>query len=138
MNSIVLKVRIFVPRLWSIRFFRYLVIGGINTVLQYAVFAILILVGGHYILATLLAYTVSILFSFKAQGSITFKNNNNWLFFRFLGSSVLIYLVNIGLLKIFGTFNINSLIAQAILTLPLAFASFVLMRKFVFKSIYKR
>jgi putative flippase GtrA len=133
MNSVVQKVRALILRLWSVHFFRYLVIGGINTLFQYGIFAILILVGTHYVLATLVAYTLSILFSFKAQGAITFKNNNNRLFFRFAGSSILIFLVNIGLLKVLRNFSINSLLAQAILTLPLAFASFMLMRKFTFR-----
>jgi putative flippase GtrA len=133
MNFVAQKVCAPIIRLWSIHFFRYLVMGGTNTIVLYSIFAILILVKVHYSLATLIAYFFSILFSFKAQGTITFKNNNNWLFFRFAGISIIIYLVNIGLLKIFETFNISSLVAQAILTLPLAFASFLLMRKFIFK-----
>jgi len=110
------------------------VVGGINTLFGYAVFAIFILLQLHYTLATLFAYVCSILFNFKTTGIIVFKNKRNALILRYSCVAIFIYLVNIGLLKIFEIYNINSLVAQAIIILPLAFTSFLLMRKFVFNT----
>lgn len=136
-NRIVSKIRALVYKFWSFSFLRYLVVGGFNTVLMYSIFALLVLVKVHYVLATLIAYICGILFTFKAQGSITFRNSNNRLFLRFTGISCLLYLVNIGFLKLFAIFNINSLVAQAILTLPLSLTSFLLMRRFIFRTTNK-
>jgi putative flippase GtrA len=123
-----------IRRLWSIQFFRYLVVGGINTIFGYTVFAIFILLQFHYAIATAFAVICSTLFNFKTHGVIVFRNKSNRLILRFSGVALTIYLLNIGLLKIFTLYNINSLIAQAIIILPLAATSFLLLRKFVFQS----
>ncbi len=126
------KINSFVRHLWEIPFLRYLVVGGINTIFSYALFTILTLLQLHFVLATLLMYICSIIFNFKTHGVITFRNKSNQLIFRFLCVFIFLYLLNIGLLKIFDLYSINILVAQAILTLPIAFTSYLLMKKFVF------
>jgi putative flippase GtrA len=121
-----------IRRLWAIPFLRFLVVGGVNTVFGYGVFALLILLGLHYVIAALLATICGVLFNFKTTGTIVFRNKDNRLIFRFFGVYLITYLLNIGLLKIFDMYGVGSLIAQAIIVLPLAFVSFLLMRKFVF------
>lgn len=129
------KVTSIVRRLWAIRFFRFLTVGGINTVFYYAVFAICILFHIHYMLAAALAIVSGTLFNFKTHGVIVFKNKNNRLIFRYFGAGLITYLLNIGFLKIFALYNVNSLISQAIITLPMAIISFFLVRKFVFHTV---
>jgi putative flippase GtrA len=96
------------------------------------VFALFILLHLHYVLAALLGHICGILFNFRTTGTIVFKNKNNGLIFRFFGVYAIAYLLNIGLLKIFSTFGVGSLIAGAIIILPVALVSYVLNRKFVF------
>lgn len=123
-----------IRRLWSIPFLRFLVIGGINTVFGYSVFALFILLGLHYVLAALLGQICGVLFNFKTTGTLVFKNKDNRLIFRFFGVYLITYLLTIGLLKIFNMFGVSSLVGGAIIVLPMAVVSFLLMRKFVFKT----
>lgn len=124
-----------IRRLWAIPFLRFLVVGGINTVFGYTVFAIFILLQLHYVIAALLAQICGILFNFKTTGTIVFKNRNNRLIFRFFGVYLITYLLIIGLLKVFDLYGVGSLVAGAIIVLPMAFVSFLLMRKFVFSTL---
>jgi putative flippase GtrA len=124
-----------IRRLWAIPFLRFLVVGGINTVFGYSVFALFILLGLHYVLAALLGQICGILFNFKTTGTIVFKNRDNRLILRFFGVYLITYLLGIGLLKVFDMYDVNILIAAAITVLPMAFVSFLLMRKFVFSTL---
>lgn len=132
------EIRNIFHRLWSIPFLRFIVVGGINTVFYYVVFALFTLLQFHYIIAALFAQLCGILFNFRTIGVIVFKNRNNRLIFRFFGVYLLTYLLNIGLLKIFNMCGVGSLIAQAIVVIPLAIVTFLLMRKFVFNIIEKK
>jgi putative flippase GtrA len=110
-------------------------VGGINTVFGYAVFALFILMGLHYVLAALISTVCGILFNFKTTGTLVFKNKDNRLIFRFFGVYLFTYLINIGLLKLFDMAGVGSLVAGAIIVLPMAVVSFLLMRRFVFKTL---
>jgi putative flippase GtrA len=110
----------------------FLLIGGINTLFGYSLYALLLYFHLHYALASLLATIGGVLFNFKSTGVIVFKNHNNRLLFKFIGVYCVTYLINVGCLKIFASFNVNLYIAGAILILPVALIAFVLQKKFVF------
>ena len=131
------KIIDLVRRLWSIQILRFLVVGGVNTVFGYTVFAVFILLGLHYVLAALLGQICGILFNFKTTGTIVFRNKDNRLIFRFFGVYLFTYLLTIGLLKVFDFYGIGSLVAGAIIILPIALLSFSLNRKFVFNALDK-
>jgi putative flippase GtrA len=132
-RNFIRKIVATIHRLWSIPFLRFLVVGAVNTVVGYSIFAVCILLNFHYAIATALSVFMGTLFNFKVQSIVVFKNKNNWLIFRFFLVSVIYYLLNTGLLKLFIIYNFNKLVAQAIIILPLAIVSFLLMRKFVFR-----
>ena len=117
-----------------IQFVRFLITGGLNTLFGYGMFALLILINVHYVLAVLVAQICGVLFNFKTYGYIVFKNKNNRLILRFVGVYVITYLITIGLLKVFAIYDVNKLIAGAIILLPVSGISFILNRKFVFKN----
>lgn len=85
-------------------------------------------------LAALLGTICGVLFNFKTYGTIVFKNKNGRLILRFFGVYLFTYLLAIGLLKIFKYYGISSLVAYAIIILPIALLSFFLLRKFVFSA----
>jgi len=114
------------------RLFLFLIVGGVNTLFGYLLFALLLYIHLHYTLASLLATIGGVLFNFKTTGVIVFKNKDNRLIFRFIAVYLATYLLNIGGLKIFSILNINMYIAGAILILPIALLRFVLQKKFVF------
>jgi putative flippase GtrA len=132
------QIRALVHRLWYIQFLRFIVVGGLNTVFGFTVYSIFILLNLHYVLAALLGQICGILFNFKTTGTIVFKNKDNRLIFRFFAVYLTTYLITIGLLKIFHIYGIGSLVAGAIIILPIAFFSFCLNKKFVFNRLQKK
>ena len=126
-----------INRLWGIQFFRFLVVGGINTAFGYGVFTAFILLNVHYTIAALLAQICGVVFNFNTYGMLVFKNKNYGLIFKFIGVYVITYFINIGLLKIFNIYGIGNIIAEAIILLPVAFLGFFLNKQLVFNKITK-
>ncbi|MEK7131246.1 MAG: GtrA family protein [Patescibacteria group bacterium] len=117
------------------QFIRFLFIGGINTLFGYGVFSLLLFLGLHYSLAALLSTILGILFNFKTTGVIVFNSRNNSLIFKFFGVYGVVYVLNVLGLYLFSLAGVNAYISGAILILPMACVSFVLNKKFVFKSV---
>jgi putative flippase GtrA len=126
-----------VKKVWAVRFLRFLIIGSVNAIFGYSIFALFILLGLHYVFASLLGQICGILFNFKTTGKIVFKNKNNRLLFKFIGVYFITYLVNIGLLKLFAFIGISSLVAGAIIIIPVALLSYYLSKRYVFKTANK-
>jgi putative flippase GtrA len=122
-----------VKRFWSIRFVRFLFVGGINTLFGYLVFSVFILLQIHYAIASLLATIIGVLFNFFTTGKIVFRNNDPKLLIKFFGVYGIIYLINLLFLKIFDTYHVNMLIAGAILVFPVAILSYFLNKALVFR-----
>ena len=76
---------------------RFGIIGCLNTVFAYAVFAFFIFVGLHYTLATLLSTIFGTCFSFKTFGALVFDNPDNKLVFKFFIVYGFCYFLNITL-----------------------------------------
>lgn len=113
---------------------RFFIVGGINTIFGYSVFAILIFLKFHYSIATLLSVILGVLFNFKTTGKLVFENTNNFLIFKFIGVYVIIYILNVVSLKILEIIKVNMYLAGMLLILPMAIVSFMLNNKFVFKK----
>jgi len=114
------------------------VVGAVNTAFGYSIFAVLILLHLHYTVAALLSTICGVLFNFKTTGVLVFKNKDNRLIFRFFGVYLITYLLTIGLLKVFNSYGVSNLIAGAIIALPMAFVSFSLSKKLVFRTTGKK
>ena len=123
-----------IKTIWSIRFVRFLFVGGLNTLFSYVIYAILILLNVHYTLATLISTVLGIIFNFFTTGSIVFRNRKLSLMLRFFLVYGFTYLVNILLLSFFETKQVDMLIAGAIVTLPVALLSYFLNAKLVFRE----
>ena len=122
------------------KFARFLLVGAINTLFGYFLYGSLILIGLNYKYAVLLATIIGVLFNFKTTGRLVFGTKNNRLIFRFVGVYVVTFLLNVEALRIADAISINIehktkiLIAGAILVLPMAVISFILMKLFVFRE----
>ena len=115
----------------SVLFYKYLLIGGVNTVFGYSVFAFLLFFGIHYSLAVLVATILGILFNFKTYGRFVF-NNHSWnLLGRFVFVYTSIYLVNITLLLVFDLFVSNLYISGAMTTPVIAYLGYILNKRHV-------
>ena len=120
-------------RLSYVQFVKFLIIGGLNTVFGYSLFAMFVFLGLHYAVASLFATVLGVLFNFKTTGTFVFRNNDNRLLFRFFFVYGIVYVVNIILLKIMSGFGIGIYLAGALAILPIAVLSFVLNKLIVFE-----
>lgn len=110
-------------------------VGALNTVFGYSVFALFTYLNLHYTISTLLATILGILFNFKTTGCIVFKNGDNKLIFKFLFVYGVTYLLSIAFLRICEYFGFtNMYLNYAILLLPNAMIAYSLMKKFVFTN----
>ena len=115
------------------KFFKFLFVGFINTSFSYFLYALFLSLGFEAQIALFFQYIFGVLWNFKTTGVFVFKNKNNMLIFRFVFCYVLTFFVNSLFLKILMKY-LNEYIAQAILILPVAMFSFVLLNKMVFKT----
>jgi putative flippase GtrA len=114
------------------QFLRFIIIGLINTIFGYSIYAILIFVGLTYFYAIGLSTIIGIIFNFKTIGRYVFKSKSNYLIFRFFGVYLFIFIINCVLIKTFINLGLNAYLAGATTVLPMAILSFILNKYFVF------
>ena len=134
-QSFVSKGIEWIKKLWQIRLLRFLVVGAINTLFSYLVYAILILLGIHYSIATLISTILGVIFNFFTTGRIVFRSMDNKRFIMFALVYTLTYFVNVLLLRwLVDGLNMDKLLAGALVTLPVALLSYLLNSKLTFKN----
>jgi len=112
----------------------FILVGMLNTIFGYALYVLFIFIGMHYILAIFLATIIGVLFNFKTISHFVFKTHNNSLIFRFIGVYVIVFLINILIITIFKSMDMNDYIAGLLAVVPCAILSFVLNKVFVYKK----
>ena len=112
-------------------FYKYLLVGGVNTAFGYSVFVILLFFGFHYSLAVLVATILGVLFNFQSYGRLVFQAHSWNLLGRFVFVYTSIYLVNITLLLVFDLFVSNLYISGAMTTPVIAYLGYILNRRYV-------
>jgi len=125
----------FLRRFWEIRLFRFFVIGAVNTLFSYLIYAGAILIGMHYTLATLISTVLGIIFNFFTTGKVVFRSLEGRRFFLFMLVYAVTYVVNILLVDVI---HINKLIAGALVTLPVALLSYYLNARWTFRGVDSR
>ncbi|WP_291940093.1 GtrA family protein [Campylobacter sp.] len=114
--------------------FSFLLVGILNTVFGYGLFALFIYLGLYYPLAVLLSTILGVLFNFKTIGGLVFGSNDNKLIFKFILVYVIIYLLNIFFLWLFKRLGFENMYLNGfVLLIPLAAVSFLLNKFFVFR-----
>ncbi len=117
---------------WRHVLVRYVVVGVVNTGFAYAFYALALVLGCSYPIASLIALIAGICLSFKTQGRFVFRNGRNSLFGRFLVSWVLVYLGNVGVVALCLHLGFNAFIGGALATPSNVVAGYLLQRFFVF------
>lgn len=119
----------------DILFIKFLLVGFLNTVFGYSLFALFIFLGLGDIFAPLLSTVCGILFNYKTTGILVFNNSSNALIFKFFLVYLLTYLLTVVLLKFFAFAGLeNRYISGALILFPMALISFFLNKNFVFKT----
>ena len=118
---------------WEYKFFRFIIVGIINTAFGYALFALLIYLKFHYSIAVLISTILGVLFNFKTIGEIVFNNKSNRLILRFCMVYFITYWLNVFIIFIFKKVISENLYLVGFLALiPVALITFFLNKYFVF------
>jgi len=116
----------------DLQFIRFLVVGVLNTLFGYSIFALFIYLHFYFILSFFFSMFFVIVCYFYIVCHIVFSSHKVKQFYRFIVVYVAVYLVNVLALYIFNLFSVSNYIAGAILILPLACLAFILQKIFVF------
>ena len=122
-------------KLLSHKLIRFFLVGVLNTVFGYSVFAFcLLFLQLNYPIALLISTVLGVMFNFKTIGLIVFNNSNNRLIFRFIAIYAICYCINVFVLFILKKLILNPIYAQAMLALPVALLAYILNKRFVYIS----
>jgi len=116
----------------SSQLFRFLLVGGLNTVVGYGLFAGFTWAGLPNPVAIGLATVLGVLFNFQSVGRLVFGGAPLVQLGRFVAVYVLIYVLNVASVALLLHTGINVYAANAVVILPMALIAFVLQRHFVF------
>lgn len=114
------------------RFLTFLVVGGLNTLIGYGLFAILILLGLPTAAAAVVGTILGVLFNFLTTGGVVFGNKAGRLLPRFIAVYAVQMSLNVAALKALEAAGVHPLIAGALLLPPLAIFTYFAMRRYVF------
>ena len=114
---------------------KFILVGILNTIFGYIVYSSFIILGLNYGFSATIAYLICVLFNFKSYGTLVFKNNNNKLIFKFILSYILLYIIYVGVIKIFLILNFNELISGALSTIITALISYFSNKYYVYKKV---
>lgn len=112
---------------------RFLVVGALNSLFGYAVFSAIVLVGGAAWLAVLGGNAAGLVFNFFTHGGLVFRQLALANLPRFAACYLALLGANIVLLHWLEPWVGGKLLAQAILTAPLAVLAYLLMSRWVFR-----
>ncbi len=111
----------------------FILVGIVNTIFGYSIYALFLTLGFNYIWAVLFATILGILFNFKTIGKYVFDSHKNNLIFKFFSVYAIVFIVNILIIKIFKTIGFDDYISGAFALIPSATVSFVLNKFYVFE-----
>ena len=114
----------------------YIIVGVINTLFAYSLYALFIFLGMNYPVAMLVSMCFGVLFNFKTFGKFVFDHNNNNVFIKFVAVYVFIYFFNMGFIKFITLYTSNLYLAGFIAIFPAATITFLLNKHLVFRKRY--
>lgn len=115
---------------------KFIAVGLLNTLVGYAIYIFLILLGIPYLLALLIATIAGVTFNYFSIGRLVFKSKGGLVIFnKFVAAYGCVYLTNATLLDVFiKYFQTDPYIGQA-LCIPLSvLLSWILMNFWVYKN----
>jgi len=125
--------------LWALkaryqRLLAFFVVGGLNTLFGYGVYALMILVGLTVPVAIAVSTVAGVLFNFKTTSRLVFGNRDNSKIVRFVAAYLVTYMLNVGLAGLLVRAGLNSYLAGAAAILPMALVSYFILSRFVFRK----
>jgi putative flippase GtrA len=115
------------------RFFRFLVVGGVNTALNYGVYALLLFVGLGYVLAVTVSFIIGLVINFKTNARLVFDHKGNRSFLPYVLTWLALYFANVQAIGWLVRNGVNSYLAGAVMVPPIAIAAFLAFKYVVFR-----
>lgn len=119
------------------RLTRFIIVGGLNTALTYALYAELVWYRFHYLLALTIEYVLGILAGFIANRQWTFANRDRIgpALFRYMTTYCGVYALNAVILMFFvETADLNKLLAQLFALSIATLANYSVQHWWVFRN----
>lgn len=113
---------------------KFILVGIINTIFGYGLYALFIYIGFHYFYATLFATILGVVFNFKTTGKIVFNSSENRLIYKFVIVYICIFLLNLSIIKFFKYLTFDDYMSGLFAIVFCAIVSFVLSKIYVFRS----
>jgi len=117
----------------GLRLIRFVLVGGVNTLLGFCLYAIFLFFGLNYNLANFLALAVSVIFGFFAQRTFVFGSRNRFLFLRFVLAWIAMYFINVAAIGQLILYGFDAYASGAIIVIPGAILSYFLQKFYVFR-----
>ena len=123
---------------WWVRFrepLRFVLVGGVNTLFGFGVYALGLFLGLNYVVAALVSQICGTLFNYLTYGRLVFRAKPSWTqLVRFVLTYAVLYGVSVGLLTLFQHVGLSALVAGVVNGVCIPLMSFVLNKLLVFKS----
>jgi putative flippase GtrA len=117
------------------QFFLFLLVGSLNTLVGYGLYALFICFNLHYTLAIFLSTCLGVLFSFQTTGRIVFQNKEKKLLIQFIRLYAFLYCINVLLVGFFHQYLDNLYVVGALVSILMAGLSFYMNKRFVFNKL---
>jgi putative flippase GtrA len=125
-------------KIFDPQFIRFLLVGGLNTLFGFTIFSAIIYFGGQTWHALLGGNLSGIAFNFLTIGGAVFRDLGAQRIPRFIVAYLGLFVINYECIRLLiGICTFSVIAAQAVLTLPLAILSYLIMSKFVFPGAEK-
>ena len=118
-------------------FFKFVFVGGLNALVGYSVFAILILLGVHYIAVSIIAHIAGVTNSYFWNKYFTFRagGQSSREIMRFIGVYTVHYFIGLtGLILFVEIFKLHPLVGQGIVLIITTLFSFFSHKYWTFKT----
>lgn len=116
----------------ALRFLRFVAVGVLNTGFGYGLFAVIVAFGVPLEISLLLSTTLGIVFNFITTGSLVFFKRTPKLFVPFALVYIVIYFLNVVLLRLVVSCGLVPAIGQALLMPIIVVMSYFGMSRYVF------
>jgi putative flippase GtrA len=115
-------------------FIRFILIGSVNALFGYSIYAALIFLGVNFAIASFISTCLGVLFNFKTISKFVFQVNSYELFWKFLHVYGIVYVFGIIFLKLLNICGINYYFGGVIVLFLNALFAFILNKRYVFEK----
>ena len=119
------------------QFFRFLIVGLINTIFYFSLYSLLLFLSNDFRLSVFIATVIGIIFSYKTFGTYVFYNLGRLIIFKFFVFYGFLYIINITFIAIIDLTLENLYISGLISSFFIAILTYYVNKHFVFNKLKK-